>query len=277
MVQVGKKTNDFPGILTLLADYYQRMNAIWIKLRGIMLYPLILLVCSLVLSLWIGVLNFAVSQQVIKPFNASRHWALGRAGLPAQADQKTSRNTLILQMFLPPAVMAAILLIGWGMAGAPRVRRTLRWHLPAFHEAHLAQFAAATELLLKSGCPLAEAVALLGSLERGSPMGKELVRWQALMAAGHGKIYDLAVGSAIIPPLFAWVVSSAGENLAVGFQRAAEIYRARAEFKTELLLYAALPCSILVMGLIILGQVYPLVINNYNLFQGIFRMSEILS
>ena len=44
------------------------------------------------------------------------------------------------------------------------------------------------------------------------------------------------------PPLFIWLVASARSDLAAGLKRAAEIYHARAEYRTEILLYAALPC-----------------------------------
>src|SRR5438552_2357196 len=51
MVQVGVRSNDLPATLTMLADYYQRGNAIWTRLKGLMVYPLIVLVAGLCLSL----------------------------------------------------------------------------------------------------------------------------------------------------------------------------------------------------------------------------------
>jgi type II secretory pathway component PulF len=64
-------------------------------------------------------------------------------------------------------------------------------------------------------------------------------------------------GGRIFPPLFIWTVSQAGEDLATGFQRAAETYQARASYRTELLLYSALPCSVLALGLTIVLQIQP--------------------
>src|SRR5581483_4491224 len=40
MVELGARSNDLPGVLTLLADYYHRTNALWSRLKGLMVYPL---------------------------------------------------------------------------------------------------------------------------------------------------------------------------------------------------------------------------------------------
>ena len=47
------------------------------------------------------------------------------------------------------------------------------------------------------------------------------------------------------------------EDLTAGFQRAAEIYQSRASYRTELLLYSALPCSVLALGMVIMSQIQP--------------------
>jgi hypothetical protein len=57
--------------------------------------------------------------------------------------------------------------------------------------------------------------------------------------------------------MFVWLVAGAGEDMATGFQRAAQAYQARAAYRTEMLLYAALPAALLLLGLMILSQVYP--------------------
>jgi type II secretory pathway component PulF len=53
------------------------------------------------------------------------------------------------------------------------------------------------------------------------------------------------------------MVGQSGEDLAAGFQRAAEIYQARASYRVETLLYSALPCSVLALGLVIVSQIQP--------------------
>src|SRR5262245_16122088 len=50
MVTVGVRSNDLPGMLTLLADYYQRANSVWNRLKGLLVYPFLVLLVSLGLT-----------------------------------------------------------------------------------------------------------------------------------------------------------------------------------------------------------------------------------
>src|SRR4051812_38455115 len=38
MIKVGVASNNLPAVLNLLADYYQRVNNVWIRLKGLMVY-----------------------------------------------------------------------------------------------------------------------------------------------------------------------------------------------------------------------------------------------
>ena len=111
--------------------------------------------------------------------------------------------------------------------------------------------------MLKSGVPLNNALGLVQQLERGTPAETELARARQRLAAGQAKFADMVAGGKLFPPLFVWMVSQSGEDLASGFQRASEIYQSRASYRSEVLLYSALPCSVLALGLVILSQIYP--------------------
>src|SRR6266545_2006772 len=54
MVELGAQSNDLPGVLTLVADYYQRAHLGWTRLKGLMVYPLIVLLASLGLSAFVA-------------------------------------------------------------------------------------------------------------------------------------------------------------------------------------------------------------------------------
>jgi len=43
MILVGVKSGDLPGALTMLADYFQRQNNVWTRLKSMMTYPLIVM------------------------------------------------------------------------------------------------------------------------------------------------------------------------------------------------------------------------------------------
>ena len=60
MIQLGARTNDLPGILTLVADYYQRAHLGWTRLKGLMVYPLLVLLASLGLSAFVAVIFTAL-------------------------------------------------------------------------------------------------------------------------------------------------------------------------------------------------------------------------
>jgi hypothetical protein len=69
--------------------------------------------------------------------------------------------------------------------------------------------------------------------------------------SGFSKI---AAGSRVFPPLFVWLVSSAGEDLPAGFNQAAQIYQDRAAHRSEILLFAALPTVVLALGFVVVTQ-----------------------
>jgi type II secretory pathway component PulF len=56
--------------------------------------------------------------------------------------------------------------------------------------------------------------------------------------------------------MFVWTVANAGDDLAHGFDRASEIYQARAVHRTEVALYSVLPIAAFILGLVVLSQAY---------------------
>ena len=76
------------------------------------------------------------------------------------------------------------------------------------------------------------------------------------MPEGHAKFSEVAAVNRLIPPLFVWVVASAGEDLAAGLNRAAEIYHSRAIYRTEVALYSVMPIASLFLGAVVLSQAF---------------------
>jgi len=262
MVQAGVKSNDLPGMLTLLADYYREVHAIWTRLKGLMVYPVIVLGLSLVLSTFLAVLLgrfYAVmNQDQVPVWNIFDIVCFSRGSRSSPSSLQLQAGFLA-QVWIPPLMVALVFGVALLLSVVPRFRHEMCWSLPAFKEACLARFARAMAILLQGGCALPEALALLGQMEKGTRAGKELRRWQERCASGHGKFSELAADGKVFPPMFIWLVAGAEEDLSTGFRRAAETYRARAAYRTEVLLYCALPASLLLLGLVILGQIYPFV------------------
>lgn len=239
MVAIGARSNDLPGVLTLLADHYQRANTLWTRLKGLMVYPFIVVSVSLGLTLLLSVIFSQFMGNLSGEFTQPPAFMMATA-------------------WVPPILLALILLVGVVAVSVPSWRARLRWGLPAFREASLAQLASAMALMLKNGTPLPEALALSEALESNSPAGPALAEWRRLVESGAGKPTQWPDALAPFPPMFLWLVRKGGEDLAAGFQKAADIYQSRASFKIELALYGALPISVLLLGQMVFWQVLPL-------------------
>lgn len=237
LVVVGAQTNDLPGVLTLLADHYHRANALWNRLKGLMVYPFLVLLVSIALTL--------VLSLVFSHFLADMSQGL-----------RPPVVTLV-SMWVPPVVLTVLVGLGLAAGTVPSWRARLRWRLPAFREASLAQLASALALTLRRGTPLAEALALAETLESASPARHALAQWRQAVQEGKGKPAQWAVVSPF-PPLFLWLIQKGGEDLAAGFEKASEIFSTRASYRIELALYGALPISILFLGQMVFWQVAPL-------------------
>jgi len=241
MVEIGVRSNDLPGTLTQVADYFQRVNSTWTRLKGLMVYPLIVVVTALALSLLISVsfrrfLDHFFEQVTLAP------------RLPF---------ITLVSVWIPPVLLA--LAVGLAIVAVTNHawRSRLRWRLPAFREASLAELASSIALMLRNGTPLPDALALAEALESGTPAGKALATWRALIAGGQGKPQHWPAANPF-PPLFVWLVQQSREDPATGFQKAADIYQARASYRIEMALYGVLPVSIILLGQMIFWQAAPL-------------------
>lgn len=244
MLVVGVKSGDLPGVLIMLADYYGRMDALWTRLKGLMVYPAIVLVCLCVLSVALG---FGLSAL-----------ALGDHGMLNDMLGYEVRvySAAALIIWFPPAFLLALAVVLATVCAVPRLRLWATWHLPPFREASFARLSGAFQIMLRNGCPLPDAIALAAQIEAGSALALELAGWQRALSEGHGKPADFLGPDSQFPPLFRVLLLEAGDDLARGFARAAETYHARASARTELLLHAALPVAVLCLGGLMLTQLF---------------------
>lgn len=252
MIQVGVRGNDLPGVLTLVADYYQKADVLRTRLKGLLTYPLIVLIASSVLSLLIAFLFASTAGAA----NSAWRDMISGTGISGAFP---SGFVLFVWSWLPALLLLLLAFVAIAVLSTPALRRRFRWCLPGFKEASLSQFAASASLLLKSGNDLNDSLALLNQLENGTPAGNELSHWRARLASGSKEFSDVAGQSTVFPPLFIWLVASAGEDWVAGFSRAAEIFHNRAMNRAETLLYAALPASVLMLGIIIMSQFLPII------------------
>ena len=246
MIVVGVKGNDLPGALTMLADYFQRQNLVWTRLKSMMTYPVIVLLVALLISL---VLCGAWA------------WVIGPAfkdifgGMGVRLPGFTVFVFATLEsIWAFPAAIFIILIATLTVIFLPAIRGKILWRLPAFKEATVSRIAASIHLLLKNGVSLPDAIALTEQLETSPVAAVDLRQWRVKLAEGTAKFSEVAAGNRLIPPMFTWLVAGAGENLTEGFKRAAEIYHARAIYRTEVALYTVLPLASLFLGAVVISQ-----------------------
>jgi len=255
----GSNGNDLPGTLTLVADYYQRQHTLWTRLKGLMVYPVLLLIASFGLS----VLLWQLTSRVVFPAWWESIMGLGEGrplpGATRMALPLLENSWVFPLMFTIPLVVVLVLWL------RPQLRQRIFDLLPAFREARLAQTAGAAALLLKSGSTLPDTLGLLADFQPKGRLRDELATWQRNIAAGVTRFSAVASGSRFVPPLFIWLVDSCGEDIRAGFSQAAEIYEARSAARSELLLYAALPVSVLAVGAVVMLQGY-LIATSYLVF-----------
>lgn len=247
MFLVGVKGNDLPGALTMLADYFQNQNSVWTRLKSMMTYPLIVMFAAFLVSMALAFLWSCVIGPNFKNIYAGMGMALPGATQLAFAS--------LQGIWAFPITLGLLFILLACLIFMPAIRGKFLWRLPAFKEATVSRIASSLTLLLKTGVPLPEAIGLVGQLET-SPAGADLERWRSRIAAGAVKFSDIATGDQMIPPLFVWVVASAGEDLAAGFNRAAEIYHSRAIYRTEVALFSVLPAASLFLGIVVISQAF---------------------
>jgi type IV pilus assembly protein PilC len=265
MILVGVKSGDLPGSLTMLADYFQRQNSIWTRLKSMMTYPLIVMFVAFLISTVIAFAWSCVIGPAFKDVFGGMNMMLPGATIFA------FETLQIIWVF--PVVLGVIFVLMTSIVFLPGLRGKYLWRLPAFKEATISRIASSLTLLMKNGVNLPDAIGLVEQLETSTAAAADLQQWRKKLAAGTVKFSDVAADNKLVPPLFVWVVASAGEDMVAGFNRAAEIYYSRAIYRTEVALYSVLPIASLFLGAVVLSQAFLVI----SMFLPMIRMVTMMS
>jgi type IV pilus assembly protein PilC len=248
MVLVGAKGGDLPGALTMLADYFQNQNHVWTRLKSMLTYPLIVMFVAFALSLGLAFLWTCVLGPGFGDMFGGMGVSLPAATLFALGSLKS--------IWIFPVTLGVLFVLALGIVFLPAMRGKFLWRLPAFKEATVSRIASSIALLTKNGVPLPEAIGLVEQLETSPAASADLQGWRSKIASGAVKFSEIAARNRIVPPMFVWVVSTAGEDITAGFNRAAEIYHARAIYRTEVALFSVLPIASLFLGALVISQAF---------------------
>jgi type IV pilus assembly protein PilC len=248
MILVGVKSGDLPGALTMLADYFQNQNNVWTRLKSMMTYPLIVMFVAFLVSLALAFFWTCI-------IGPSFGDMFGGMGIQMPGATQFALGSL-KSIWVFPFTLGVLFLLMTAIVFLPALRGKFLWRLPAFKEATVSRIGSSLALLMKNGVPLPEAIGLVEQLETSSAAAADLQQWRTRISAGAVKFAEIATGNRLVPPMFVWIVASAGEDVTAGFSRAAEIYHSRAIYRTEVALFSVLPIASLFLGALVISQAF---------------------
>ena len=206
MLKLGAQSNDLPGVLLLLANYYSRLTTVWETVKLVTFYPLLVLLAAGCVSVVMARIIDMIQSQLIRPdlFPNGEHATL-----------------LVPLNWLPVWVMAITLVAFVAASWIGPLRDRLKWILPVARDTALAQFAASMSLLLRKGCSLGDATRFVRELEGDSVLGRELQAWVERIESGMLVFSALGERSRLVPPMFVWLVEQEAEDLPRGLESVA--------------------------------------------------------
>ena len=249
LLALGQASQSMPKVLICVADYYERIGTLATRLRGLAVYPMLILICGIIVSGLMAYLSVVLKNDLVSITLSEET----RGGSPQWFSIYGSVWFSVFPMF----VFAAGLGVYSFILRSQKMRKYFSWKIPMLRDAALAQYASLTEVLLSSGAPLPEVMKMVSKLENGSEMEADLKKIEQRLSEGQASYEAASRGCKTIPGFFNWIVSQGGEDVATGFSHARSIYSGRAENKIQAFLHCFLPINILLIGILLLGFCLP--------------------
>ena len=261
LLVLGQESQSMPKVLSCVADYYERIGTLMTRLRGLAIYPMLILICGLLVA---GLMAF-LSSMLQDDMSDITSGMLVRSPF----GELTSSGWFHI---FPMGVFAVGFLLYIIVLRSQKMRRFFSWKIPMLRDAALAQYAGLSEALLASGARLPEVIGMVRKLESGSAMETDLAQIEQNLAVGRADYDSASKGCRTIPDFFNWIVAQASEDVTEGFGHARTIYTSRAESKMQAFLYCFLPVNILLIGILLLVFFVPtfgIYVDLINMIEGI--------
>ena len=263
MVKVGEYTGNLDKVLENLSDYFEKDDRIRKRLRGALVYPVVLLamMAAIVVMLVVEVLP------VFRDIFASLGGELpGFSAFLLDLGDGLVRTVWIWLPILAAVVAALVLFFR-----LPRFRRSadaVRLGTPflagLYKRLHAARFSLAMGYLLGSGCSLEESIRLSESVVGNQVVADRLEACRRIVAAG-GDPFEALGGTGIFPPLFVHMLSlgnRTGELDGV-MRRVSRLYEEEVDASLRRITGIVEPLLVtllsLVVGTILLSVLLPLI------------------
>ena len=249
LLALGQASQSMPKVLICVADYYERIGTLATRLRGLAVYPMLILICGIIVSGLMAYLSVVLKNDLVSITQTAE-------GDTGRAPWFSTYGIVWFSVF-PMCVFLVGLCVYSFILRSQKMRKYLSWKIPMLRDAALAQYASLTEVLLSSGAPLPEVMKMVSKLENGSEMEADLKKIEQRLSEGQASYEAASRGCKTIPGFFNWIVSQGGEDVATGFSHARSIYSGRAENKIQAFLHCFLPINILLIGILFLGFSLP--------------------
>ena len=249
LLALGQASQSMPKVLICVADYYERIGTLATRLRGLAVYPMLILICGIIVSGLMAYLSVVLKNDLVSITQTAE-------GDTGRAPWFSIYGSVWFSVF-PMCVFLVGLCVYSFILRSQKMRKYLSWKIPMLRDAALAQYASLTEVLLSSGAPLPEVMKMISKLENGSEMEADLKKIEQRLSEGQASYEAASRGCKTIPGFFNWIVSQGGEDVATGFSHARSIYFGRAENKIQAFLHCFLPINILLIGILFLGFCLP--------------------
>ena len=249
LLALGQASQSMPKVLICVADYYERIGTLATRLRGLAVYPMLILICGIIVSGLMAYLSVVLKNDLVSITQTAE-------GDTGRAPWFSIYGSVWFSVF-PMCVFLVGLCVYSFILRSQKMRKYLSWKIPMLRDAALAQYASLTEVLLSSGAPLPEVMKMVSKLENGSEMEADLKKIEQRLSEGQASYEAASRGCKTIPGFFNWIVSQGGEDVATGFSNARSIYSGRAENKIQAFLHCFIPINILLIGILLLGFCLP--------------------
>lgn len=210
MVKAGESSGYLGPVLEQLADYTERSQETRQKLQSAMIYPIIMLIVSVLV---VTILMVKVVPSLTKLFER------GNQELPGMTTFLIAASDFLIAygLYLVLGIVAAVVLVNWLLKKESRARK---WHkyklrLPIFGPVILlgetARYASTLGLLATSGVPLLEGLRIATQVLTNKEM-KQAGHQVAVAVQEGGSLHKSLDQAEIFPPLLVQMAASGEAN-----------------------------------------------------------------
>ena len=264
-IAAGERSGHLDLILNQLADYTENRFAMQKKIQGALVYPIILLIMAI--SVVVGLMTFVVPK-IVKVFEQSEQ------ALPWITQVVLGASNLLTQwwwLILALILGAFIMLVKFIKTSAGRASfDSLVLRMPIFgklsRSLNASRFASTLSILVRSGVPLVEALAIGGAVTTNVHIKQRIEQATEKVTEGASLSSQLERTN-YFPPMMVQMIKS-GENsgeLDNMLTRAADMQQNEATNMISTLLSLLEPLMLVLMGVIVMTIVMAVMLPIVNM------------